>query len=207
MAMPTKQLGVMLTIPLLLAVAGCNTSTVGTKEPVAQMMTTWGTTGAQDGQFQYVEDLAVAPNGHVYATDAKNSNVQVFTSDGKFITKFGVRGDGKDNNEMMKPEGVAVDKEGNVYIADYTTGYIKKFNKDHKWLKTFGGYGSGQGQNSEAEFMSIGPNNLLYMAEAGNSEVDVFDLNRSARHWYTDTDAQAQVPGCSGRPVYESYAL
>jgi hypothetical protein len=32
-------------------------------------------------------------------------------------------------------------------------------------------------------------------------------LNRSARHWYTDTDAQAQVPGCSGRPVYESYAL
>jgi hypothetical protein len=32
-------------------------------------------------------------------------------------------------------------------------------------------------------------------------------LNRSARHWYTDTGAQAQVLGCSGRHVYESYAL
>ena len=33
------------------------------------------------------------------------------------------------------------------------------------------------------------------------------DLNRSARHWYTDTNAQAQVLGCSGKHVYESHAL
>jgi hypothetical protein len=32
-------------------------------------------------------------------------------------------------------------------------------------------------------------------------------LNRSARHWYTDTNAQAQVLGCSGKHVYESHAL
>jgi hypothetical protein len=32
-------------------------------------------------------------------------------------------------------------------------------------------------------------------------------LNRSARHWYTNINAQAQVLGCSGRHVYESYAL
>ncbi len=33
------------------------------------------------------------------------------------------------------------------------------------------------------------------------------DLNRSARHWYTHTDAQAQVLGCSRKQVYESHAL
>ena len=32
-------------------------------------------------------------------------------------------------------------------------------------------------------------------------------LNRSARHWYTDIDAQAQVLDCSRKHVYESHAL
>jgi hypothetical protein len=34
-----------------------------------------------------------------------------------------------------------------------------------------------------------------------------YDLNRSARHWYTDTDAQAQILGCSRGHVYASHAL
>ena len=32
-------------------------------------------------------------------------------------------------------------------------------------------------------------------------------LNRSVRHWYTDTDAQTQILGGSGWHVYESHAL
>jgi len=32
-------------------------------------------------------------------------------------------------------------------------------------------------------------------------------LNRSARHWYTDTDVQARILGCSRKHVYESHAL
>ena len=44
--------------------------------------------------------------------------------------------------------------------------------------------------------------NLLQSDNPGEQE-----LNRSARHWYTDTNAQAPVLGCSGRHVYESHAL
>ena len=32
-------------------------------------------------------------------------------------------------------------------------------------------------------------------------------LNRSARHWYTDTDAQTQALGGSGGHGYESHVL
>ena len=46
---------------------------------------------------------------------------------------------------------------------------------------------------------------LAYRHKSGQRTLH--DLNRSARHWYTDTNAQAQVLGCSGKHVYESHAL
>jgi len=140
----------MLAIPLALAVAGCDLLGFGGNQSIAELATTWGTTGNKDGQFQYVEDLAIGCDGNIYVTDAKNSNVQVFAPDGKFVTKFGVMGQGKEGDEMMKPEGIAVDKNCNIYVADYTTGFIKKFSKDYKWLLSFGAYGSGPGQNIRA---------------------------------------------------------
>jgi NHL repeat len=43
--------------------------------------------------------------------------MQIFTSDGQFITKFGETGSG--DGQISKPEGVGVDKEtGAVCVAD-----------------------------------------------------------------------------------------
>lgn len=164
---------------------------------IAELITTFGTTGIKNGQFQYIEDLAIGCNGKLYVTDAKNANIQVFTLDGKFITRFGNKGDAHDGDMLMKPEGIAVDKNCNIFIADYTTGFIKKFDKTHQWLKTFASYGSKPGQNSESEFMSFGPNDWLYMAEAGNSEIDVFDANGNFQFSFGEPGKE---PGQLNRP-------
>jgi len=134
-----------------------------------------GTQGSGNGQFRYVEDFAFANNGHLLATDAANSNIQVFdASTGKYITQFGGKGDEDYNFE--KPEGIAVAPDGTIFVADYTTGYIKKFDPNYKWVKTFSDYGEAPGENIKSEFMDI-YDGLLYMAEAGNHRVDVFDMD------------------------------
>ena len=133
-----------------------------------------GSEGTGEGQFKYVEDFALSKDGKLLATDAAHAYVQVFDkTTGKFISRFGGKGDNDDSLE--KPEGIAVDPAGNVFIADYTTGAIKKYNADYKWLKTFSEYGSAPGQNIKSEFMDI-VDGKLYMPEAGNHRVDVFDL-------------------------------
>jgi DNA-binding beta-propeller fold protein YncE len=133
-----------------------------------------GSEGSGPGQFKYVEDFAFTKDGHLLATDAANSNIQVFDkTTGKYMTRFAGKGDGDEH--MEKPEGIAVDPEGNIFVADYTTGYVKIYDKNYKWKKTFSEYGEGPGQNIKSEFMDV-YEGKLYMAEAGNHRVNVFDL-------------------------------
>jgi DNA-binding beta-propeller fold protein YncE len=143
-------------------------------EPRFEHVMNIGTEGSGPGQFKYVEDFAFTKNGHLLATDAANSNIQAFDkTTGKYITQFGGKGD--DDEHMEKPEGIAVSPDGRVFVADYTTGYVKVYDQNYKWQKTFSEYGEKPGQNIKSEFMDI-YDGKLYMAEAGNHRVNVFDL-------------------------------
>ena len=137
-----------------------------------------GSEGLNEGQFKYVEDFAFSRDGHLLATDASHAFVQVFDkTTGKFVTRFGGRGD--DDHNLEKPEGIAVGPDGNVFIADYATGFVKIYGSDFKWLKTFSEYGSAPGQNMKSEFMDIRAGRL-YMPDVGNHRVNVFDLAGNA---------------------------
>jgi DNA-binding beta-propeller fold protein YncE len=134
-----------------------------------------GSAGTDEGQFKYVEDFAFTKGGQLLATDAVHAWVQVFDkTSGKFISRFG--GKGEADAQLDKPEGIATDPDGNIFIADYNTGFVKKYDASYKWLLTFSEYGSEKGQNIKSEFMEI-HDGKLYMPEAGNHRVDVFDLN------------------------------
>jgi DNA-binding beta-propeller fold protein YncE len=150
-------------------------SAVQASEVKFQHVLTIGSEGTGEGQFKYVEDFAFSKDGHLLVTDAAHAWVQVFDkTTGKYLTRFGGKGD--DDKHLDKPEGIAVDPDGNVFIADYNTGFIKKYDKSYQWVLTFSEYGSEKGQNIKSEFMDI-RDGKLYMPEAGNHRVDVFDLN------------------------------
>ena len=107
-------------------------------------------------------------------TDAAHAYVQVFDkTTGEYLGRFGGKGD--EDEHLDKPEGIAVDDSGNIFVADYNTGYVKVYDKDHNWVMTFSDYGDAPGENIKSEFMDI-HDGLLYMPEAGNHRVNVFDL-------------------------------
>jgi DNA-binding beta-propeller fold protein YncE len=134
-----------------------------------------GSEGQGEGQFKYVEDFAFSAEGHILATDAAHAWVQAFDKKtGKFVARFGGKGD--EDANLDKPEGIAVDPDGNIFVADYNTGDIKKYDKGYNWLLTFSEYGTEPGQNIKSEFMDI-YDGKLYMPEAGNHRVDVFDMD------------------------------
>jgi len=140
-----------------------------------EQVMTIGSEGSEPGQFKYIEDFALSKDGHLLVTDAAHAWVQAFDKrTGKFLSRFGGKGEGDHNLE--KPEGIAVDAEGHIFVADYNTGYVKKYGPDHRWLLTFSEYGTEPGQTMKSEFMDI-HGDRLYLPDAGNHRVNVFDLS------------------------------
>jgi DNA-binding beta-propeller fold protein YncE len=63
-----------------------------------------------DGQFQEPWGIAVAEDGRVYVADTWNHRVQVFDSDGTFLTKWGAYGQTSDESWLLYgPRDIALE--------------------------------------------------------------------------------------------------
>ena len=69
-------------------------------------------------------------------TDTYNYRVQIFKSDGTYLSQFGTYGKG--NGQFELPSGIAVDASGYVYVADQSNACIQKFSRTGKFLKKIG---------------------------------------------------------------------
>ncbi len=105
----------------------------------------WGTTGSENGQFNYPSDLAVDENGSIYVADKYNRRVQKLNSSGGYIDEWCLELD--EPGEFGIPGGITADLAGNVYVSDSRERRIQKFDPDgsllQKWEKSSNVSGEG----------------------------------------------------------------
>jgi len=89
----------------------------------------------------------------------------------------GTPGAGLPGDAVSRPSDVAWDRAGNIYVADGYGGNnrIAKFTKDGDFLKSWGQTGSGQGQFNQIRGVASDATGNLYVADAGNKRIQVFD--------------------------------
>jgi tripartite motif-containing protein 71 len=92
-----------------------------------------GGSGAGAGQFNYPYGVAVDPKGNVFVVDNGNQRVQVFGSDGDYLTKWGSAG--SNEGQFTAPFRVAIDAWGNVYVVDTNNHRLQKYAV--RWLDFF----------------------------------------------------------------------
>jgi hypothetical protein len=84
-------------------------------------------------------ETAIGPDGTIYVADGYGSyNICRFSADGKFIDKFGGRGN--NDEQLLEPHGVAVDYRvpGNptLMVTSRQHNSFKRFTLDGKYLET-----------------------------------------------------------------------
>lgn len=119
--------------------------------------------------------IATAPNGRVYITNADTHMVQVYDALGNHISDFG--GEGTGNGEFQFPWGVAVAASGTVYVADSKNHRVQYFDEDGGFLGTFGSYGSGKGQFQFPRGIAVSGDGNLFVADSLNHRIEHFDLD------------------------------
>ncbi len=118
-------------------------------------------TGASGGigMFAGISHLAIDSKGNVYVADSDNNRIQKFSSNGVYITQWGISG---------TIAAIAIDSKNNVFVAlsDFYHQLIQKYNSSGDFITQWGGRGSGNGQFYSPNGLAVDSNDSVYVVES-----------------------------------------
>jgi len=138
--------------------------------------------------FEKPAGIAVAADDSVWVSDYDLDRIFHFDYKGKLIASWGEAGDGL--GEFASPVDVAVNSQGLVYVVDQYHHRIQVFSPDGTFIRTWGKKGKVNVVRSALNFLisddhqgefyypsriAIGLNNYVYVSDAYNNRVQVFD--------------------------------
>ncbi len=157
------------------------------KHVQATALTSWGSSGTADGQFNTPRNLAVATDGKIYVADSGNHRIQVFDKDGNFLFKWGSNGAAK--NQFNEPWGIAVNKDGQVFVADTWNHRVEVFTDKGEFVREFGTFANAQSNPETDADKFWGPRGLatdaegnVYVTDTGNKRVQKFTADGKLIH-------------------------
>ncbi|MBA7625690.1 hypothetical protein ES703_33122 [subsurface metagenome] len=139
-----------------------------------RLLTSWGTRGAGDGQFNTPLGIDIDGNGFIYVVDTGNNRIQKLDENGGMIWQSGSRGAG--DGQFNAPFDVALDDAENIYVTDTGNNRVQKLGPDGQFIKTWGGRGSLPGQFALPTGIAV-YGNEIYIVDTKNHRVQKFDTN------------------------------
>ncbi|HZY89678.1 MAG TPA: NHL repeat-containing protein [Gemmataceae bacterium] len=152
---------------------------------------TWTTPDYRKGR---PSGLGIDRDGHLIVSDSHYSCFRIYTADGKELRKFG--GDvGTGPGQLGYISDVVQDEDRNWYVAEFHPNHrITKLDPAGRFLRCWGGEGTEPGQFQRPRALALGPDGLLYVADACNHRVQVFTRDGElVRCWGTSGSEPGQL--------------
>jgi len=138
--------------------------------------------------FEKPGGIGIGSDGTVWVTDYDLDRIFHFDANGALIAEWGRAGDKP--GEFASPVDVAVNAAGLVYVVDQYHHRIQQFSADGQFIRAWGTQGKVSvvrsalnfliADDHESEFyypsrIAIGPDDRVYVSDAYNNRVQVFD--------------------------------
>jgi sugar lactone lactonase YvrE len=166
------------------------------------LLRTWGSIGTANGKFYNPRGIAVDGSGNVYVTDGRpldaTARVQVFSSTGTFITKWGTWGWG--DGQFYVPSGIALDSSGNVYVVDVYNGNarVQVFTSSGTFITKWGSYGPGDGQFYGPVGIALDSSGNVYVVDSTKKNIQVFSSTGIFLRKWGFSCNNPDLPACDG---------
>lgn len=148
----------------------CDTPVVDYTGKVRPVVNT-GTRGTGEGQFKLPLGVSIDyKNGHIYVADQCNDRVQVFTSKGKYLYKFG---DGAGAGKMQLPLYIAI-ANGRLFVSQYNAGYLLLYDLNGEFIRQIGSKGNGNLEFNRPFGIAVSQlNGNIYVCDRANNRVQI----------------------------------
>lgn len=109
----------------------------------------------------------------IYVSDTSNSNIEVFTFQGKHIETIGKFG----NKEMefKNPTFLAIDNDENIYVSDSMNQRIQIFDTNHNFIRTFGKIGKVPGTFANPRGISVDKDGNIFVSDTLFNAIQIFN--------------------------------
>ena len=106
-------------------------------------------------------------------SDYGDNSIKMFDLEGKFISKFGKKGN-KDG-EFNEPRFLSVNKEGLLMVCDSRNHRVQVFEPSGKFVTKFGSEGSGRGELKNPFSTAILSDGRIGVCDLNNDRIQVFE--------------------------------
>jgi DNA-binding beta-propeller fold protein YncE len=157
----------------------------------------FGSYGEGPGEFIYVTDLAIGPDGNLYISEyGGNDRVQVFSPEGQYLFEFGAFG--REVGQFSRPQGLAFSRDGTeLFITDACNHRVVVTDAEGHWLRWFGVAGREPGQLAYPYGLEMLFDGTIVVAEFGNNRIQHFDRSGKSLGVYGSVgrgDGELQYP-------------
>jgi sugar lactone lactonase YvrE len=148
------------------------------------------------GLFVFPHGLHIDRHGNLWVTDgaiskdgSKGLQILELSPQGDVLLRLGTAGvRGDDGAHFQSPTDVITAPNGDIFVADGhapippfitegTAARIMKFSKDGTFIKQWGTPGAGPGQFNNPHALALDTQGRLFVADRGNSRIQIFDQN------------------------------
>ncbi|GBD99323.1 serine/threonine-protein kinase PknD [bacterium BMS3Abin07] len=146
------------------------------------------------GKLGMAIGIAVTRDKRVFVSDISADRVFVYSTEGRFITAIGHKG------EFLSPSGVAVDENNRfLYVVDSKKHRVSVYSLDsYKLLRTIGSRGLGEdGKFNFPTNAAVDSKGNLYVVDTGNFRVQIFDKDGN---FVSSIGKLGDSPGSFARP-------
>jgi len=128
----------------------------------------FGSNGNGIGQFSGSYGITTDLNRNIVVSDNNNNRIQIFDSEGNFMTMFG-------NGQFNNPWGITVNSQGNIIVCDSGNHRIQIFDSQGNFISKFGSQGNGNGQFKYPWGICVDKNDRILVCESSNNRIQIFD--------------------------------
>ncbi len=138
---------------------GYNNARVVKFDESGRFLRAWGKKGSAPGEFNVPHAVVIDSADRVYIADRDNRRIQVFNTNGDYITEFtGFEG----------PQGLSLTAQGTLLVADGYSDKLYELDLSGRVLGVLGGPGRAPGLFSGLHAVAAGPDDSIYVAELLN---------------------------------------